>query len=281
MNRTGLVLEGGGMRGVYTAGVLEYFLEQEFHIPHVTGVSAGASIGASYVSRQRGRNEKITIGYIDDPRYIGIGNWFRERSLFGMDFVFGELPNVLVPLDYKTFHSPDQQFWIGTTDCRTGQARFFHKNESDDVLRVVRASSSLPIISPIVEIDRVPYLDGGISEPIPVAKSEQDGNERHIIVLTREAGYRKTPSRMSWLNKRLFRQYPRLVETMERRHKHYNDTLDRISAMEKDGTAFVFRPEYARKVGRMEKDKRKLTALYQEGYEAAKRRFAELNAWLA
>lgn len=281
MYKTGLILEGGGMRGVYTAGVLEYFLEQELHVPHVTGVSAGASIGASYVSRQRGRNAKITIGYIDHPRYIGIGNWFRERSLFGMNFVFDELPNKLVPLDYETLLAPGQQFWIGATDCQSGQARFFHKNETDDLLRIVRASSSLPFVSPIVEIGQTPYLDGGVSEPIPLVKSEQDGNERHIIILTREASYRKSPARMTWLTRRYFRRYPKLVETMLRRHSHYNATLERIAAMERAGTAFVFRPEQAPMVGRMEKDKRKLNAFYQEGYETARRRFGELTAWLS
>ncbi len=281
MNRTGLVLEGGGMRGVYTAGVLEFFLEQELYIPHVTGVSAGASIGASYVSRQLGRNERITIGYIDDPRYIGIGNWFRERSLFGMNFIFDELPNVLVPLDYDTFRSSEQQFWIGVTDCLTGQARFVHKDETNDVLRVVRASCSLPFVSPTVEIDRIPYMDGGVSEPIPLVKSEQDGNDKHIIILTREASYRKTPPSMTWLTRRYYRRYPRLVETMLQRYKQYNDTLERIAEMEQRGTAFVFRPATAPVVGRMEKDKRKLTAFYQEGYAAAKQRFAELTAWLS
>ncbi len=193
MEGIGLVLEGGGMRGVYTAGVLEYFMEQDLYFPYVVGVSAGACNAVSYISKQPGRNKKVTIGYIRDHRYLSYRNLFRHKSIFGMDFIFNELPNKLVPFDYDAFYNSPQQFAIGTTDAHTGEPIYYTKHQlMQQTMPIVQASSSLPFVATPIHYEGRTLFDGGLVDPIPVKKSLADGNKKHIIVLTKEQGYRKT-----------------------------------------------------------------------------------------
>lgn len=205
MVSSGLVLEGGGMRGVYTAGVLEYFMEKELYFPYVIGVSAGACMGASYVSRQKGRNKTVNIEYVSHPQYLSLGNYIRHKQLFGMDFIFDEIPNKLVPFHYDAFLKSDQTFKVGTTDCVTGEAVYYEKNDVEmDILTLLRASSSLPFIAPMIEYKGRKLLDGGIADSIPVKKSEEDGNVRNVVILTRNADYRKKKAAWSgWSEGRL------------------------------------------------------------------------------
>ncbi|MBN6189395.1 patatin family protein [Aneurinibacillus sp. BA2021] len=280
MERTGLVLEGGGMRGVYSGGVLDYFIEQNLYFPYVIGVSAGACHGSSYVAKQKGRNRKVTIDYINHPQYISYRNLFREKSLFGMNLIFDELPNRLVPFDFATFYASPQTFVVGTTDCVTGEPVYFSKDEAD-MLPVLRASSSLPFVSPVVTIDGKPLLDGGVSDPIPIRRAMADGNERNIIILTRNKGYEKKAFKMKWLAGKVYRNYPGLVECLVRRHAVYNETLALIERLEREGRAFVIRPTRPIEVDRMEKDKEKLGRLYDQGYEDAARMGDALAKWLA
>ena len=281
MGAVGLILEGGGMRGVYTAGVLEYFSEQNLYFPYTIGVSAGACMGASYLSRQRGRNRKVNVDYVSDPRYISWGNLWRKRELFGMDFIFDEIPNVHVPFDYEMFFAGQEQFVIGTTDCESGGTVYYGKEDPGfDLLKVLRASSSLPFIAPIVEFGGRKLLDGGLSDPIPLRKSEHDGNGRNVLILTRNEDYRKKPNSTPWLARRVYGRFPKLVETMLNRHEVYNETLSYIEEQERAGNAFVIRPRQTLTVGRMERDPKKLEALYRQGYEDAKESLPELRAWL-
>lgn len=277
----GLVLEGGGMRGVYTAGVLEYFSEQNIYFPYTIGVSAGACMAASYLSKQKGRNKIVNIDWVNDPRYISWRNLLRNGQLFGMDFIFDEIPNSLVPFDHQAFLDSQEELVVGTTDCDTGETVYYNKSDSEfDLLRVLRASSSLPFIAPIVEHQGKRLLDGGISDPIPLRQAERDGYKRNILILTRNEEYRKSRNRFPWLIRRAYGKYPAFVQTLLRRHEIYNDTLMYIGEQERSGATFVIRPQQPLEVGRMERDSSKLLALYEQGYEDAKRLMPTMTAWI-
>ncbi|MGD7021838.1 patatin-like phospholipase family protein [Rossellomorea vietnamensis] len=279
-DQTGLVLEGGGMRGVYTAGVLEYLLENEVEFPYVIGVSAGACIAASYLSKQKGRNKKVNIGFAGDPNYLSWRNYFKNRELFGMDFVFNEIPNKIVPYDYEAFQNSTSQFVIGTTDCHTGESVYHNRSDyGEDVLTPIRASSSLPFVAPVVQFQSRHLLDGGISDPIPVRKAEADGYSKNVVILTRNKGYLKSPSKFNYLVKRKYPQYPGLREAMMNRYKVYNETVEYLEKEEEKGSVFIIRPEMPLKVGRIERNPRKLEELYNQGYGDARLRFEELLAW--
>jgi predicted patatin/cPLA2 family phospholipase len=281
MEGVGLVLEGGGMRGVYTAGVLEYFMEQDWYFPYVVGVSAGACNAVSYISKQRGRNKKVTIGYIGDTRYLSYRNLVRHKSIFGMDFIFNVLPNELVPFDYDTFYNSPQQFAIGTTDAHTGEPVYYTKHQlKQKTMPIVQASSSLPFVSTPIHYEGRTLFDGGLVDPIPVQKSVADGNKKHVIVLTKEKGYRKRPFKQRWLAKSFYPQYNGLVNVLVNRSEIYNNTLETIERMEEEGNVIVIRPSSKVVVGRMEKDPKKLEALHVLGYEDAKRMGQRMKDWL-
>lgn len=279
MDSVGLVLEGGGMRGVYTAGVLEYMMEHNLYFPYVIGVSAGACNAASYLSRQNGRNRTVLIDYVNHPDYISYKNLFRKKQLFGMDLIFNEIPSTHVPFDFDKFHNATEQFVIGTTDISTGKPYYFNKkDDGEQILSILRASSSLPFMAPPVQINDRFHLDGGITDPIPVYKSEADGNHSHVVILTRNEGYRKQKSRLSWMLQRLYRKNPTLAKAITSRYIHYNQTLDHIEANRED--YFIIQPSTPLEVARIEKSQMRLTSLYNQGYEEMKMRHNELEKWL-
>lgn len=270
-NQVGLVLEGGGMRGVYTAGILEYFLESQLFFPYVIGVSAGACNAASYLSKQKGRNKTVTIEYASDPRYISWKNYFRNRQFFGMDFIFDEIPNKHVPFHYDVFYNSPSEFVVGTTDCLTGDPVYFKKKDyGNDLLTVIRASSSLPFIAPEVRFKDKILLDGGISDPIPIKKAQQDGFAKNIVVLTRNEGYLKKPSKFHFLVDRKYPEYKGLQQSLRNRYQIYNETVEYIEKEEKKGNVLIIRPSQPLKVGRMERNPQRLEELYNQGYEDAK-----------
>lgn len=281
INDAGLVLEGGGMRGVYTSGVLDFFMEKELYFLYVIGVSAGACNAASYISRQIGRNRKVTIGFIRDPRYLSWRNLLRERSLFGMDFIFNKIPNRLEPFDFAAFARSPQRFVVGTTDCLTGEPHYIDKDAGHSMLDVIRASSSLPFVSPTVQLDGRTLLDGGIADPIPVQRAMADGFLRNVVVLTRDKHYRKKPFKFRWLARSVYPQFTGLQQALVRRYAIYNETLERIDRLEAVGQLFVIRPEKPLPVGRMEKDAEKLEAVYELGYRDAKEKYGKLMNWLS
>jgi len=271
IDQVGLVLEGGGMRGVYTAGILEFFLEQDLYFPYVIGVSAGACNAASYLSKQKGRNKTVTIEYASDPRYISWKNYFKNRQFFGMDFIFDEIPNKHVPYHYDVFYNNPSEFVVGTTDCLTGEPIYFKKQDYEmDLLTVLRASSSLPFIAPEIRFKDKILLDGGISDPIPIKKAQKDGFKKNIVILTRNEGYLKKPSKFHFLINRKYPEYKGLQHSLRKRYQIYNETVSYLENEEKAGNALIIRPSKPLKVGRMERNPERLEELYNQGYEDAK-----------
>jgi len=281
---TGLVLEGGGMRTTYTAGALDAFMDEGVDLPYVIGVSAGANAGSDYVAGQRERNHRVFVELVADPRYAGWENLLRERSWFGMRFLFETLPDHLAPYDYEAFHASARKLVVCATDCDTGAPRYFVHRDHEPrwfVQTVLRASSSLPVLSPPVLVDGRRYLDGGISDSIPIERSIADGNGRNVVVLTRNEGFRKAPERLRAPVRLLLGRYPAILRALTRRHVHYNASLDLIERLERAGSAFVLRPLQPLVVDRMERDVAKLEALYRQGYDETRARARELKAWLA
>ncbi|MEW9052734.1 MAG: patatin family protein [Neobacillus sp.] len=281
MHKAGLVLEGGGMRGVYTAGVLEFFMEKQLFFPYVIGVSAGACNAASYISRQRGRNQKVTIGYVNHPDYISYKNLFLKRQLFGMDLIFDTIPNQLVPFDFETFTNAKERFLIGTTDCHSGQPIYFEKSDFDkEILTVIRASSTLPFMAPVVKFADKDLMDGGISDPIPIKKAITDGFENNVVILTRNKEYRKKGSAFSKVTNYFYKEYKGLASAIEKRHYVYNETLTYIEELEAQNKVFVIRPQTELTVGRIERNQAKLTHLYEQGYQDAEKSYHSLLNWV-
>jgi predicted patatin/cPLA2 family phospholipase len=281
MEKVGLVLEGGGMRGVYTSGILDFFMDKKLYFPYVIGVSMGACNAASYISKQRGRNKVININYVNDRRYISYRSLIRKKGLFGMDFIFEEIPNNLEIFDFNTFSNAKEKFVIGVTDCNSGKPVYFEKNQcNDSVLQVIRASSSLPLLNHIVNYRDFELLDGGISDPIPIKKSIEDGNSKNVIVLTRNKGYVKKPFKLKPLLKIMYPKYAGLINALVDRYKIYNETVEYIEKLEKEEKVFVIRPSEMLQVSRIERDKNKLTYLYEQGYKEAKKSYDKLQKWI-
>ncbi|TYS61731.1 patatin family protein [Sutcliffiella horikoshii] len=279
MLNCGLVLEGGGMRGVYTAGILEYFMEKNLYFPYVIGVSAGACMAASYLSRQPGRNKKVNIDFVGDPRYLSYRNFWKKRQMFDMDFLFDEIPNKLVPYDYESFLNRTEQFVVVTTDCLTGEPVYYNMDQhGENMLQLIRASSSLPFVAPSVAYQDKMLLDGGIIDPIPLKKAQKDGFEKNVVILTKPVGYKKKASRFSSLFK--YKQFPIISERLQTRYKLYNETLDYVDSEKESGSTFVFQPSQPLPVGRMERKKERLQALYELGYEDAKNNYKALQEFL-
>lgn len=270
LSKVGLVLEGGGMRGVYTAGVLDCFLDEHLLFCDVVGVSAGACNAVSYISNQRGRNLKVNTEYVEDKRYLSVQNLIKEGSLFGMDFVFRTIPDEIEPFDYKTYFESPMKLTVVVTNCETGEAEYLDGTNKELLNEYLKASSSIPMFAPIVEIDGKKYLDGGTADAIPLHYSISKGNTKNVVVLTRNLDYVKKPEPFKHVYSRKYRGYPKLVETINQRHEVYNKTLEHLKALEENGDVIVIRPSRPILIGRFEKDKEKLKDLYNNGYEDAK-----------
>ena len=279
--KTGLVLEGGGMRGLYTVGVLDWFMDQQFLPDYVIGVSAGADNAISYISGQKGRGYRVTMDYLGDKRYISLSNFIRTKSVFGMDFVFDEVPKSLDPFDYPAFLNAPCEFVAGVTDVRTGKPVYFSKQPTiDEEGMVLRASSSIPLFSPIVEYKGGLYLDGGTADPIPVRKAMADGCQRLVVVLTRDRLYEKKAEGFRRLYMRKFKDYPAMIELLDTRHELYNETRRLLFELEKDGKAVVIAPEKPLEIGRFEKKKEPLDQVHQQGYRDAGDKWPRIREYL-
>ncbi|PYZ91717.1 patatin family protein [Salipaludibacillus keqinensis] len=281
MHNCGLVLEGGGMKGLYTAGVLEYFLERDLFFNYVIGVSAGACMGASYLSRQKGRNKEVNIGLVNDSRYLSWRNVILRRQLFGMDFLFDHVPNHIVPFDFTALEKGKEQFLIGTIDCHTGEALYYNKQEhGKDILKIIRASSSLPLIAPPVEYDGRVLLDGGLVDPIPIKKAKKDGNQKNVVIMTKTNNERLKPSRASSFMRLLYRKYPAVADSLHKRLITYNEALSFIEAEQEKGNVFLIQPSEDVPVSSFERNQKRLENLYELGYHDAKTQFGRLSEWV-
>lgn len=275
----GLVLEGGTFRPIFSAGIMDALVKHNVMFPYCIGVSAGITDGFSYASKQIGRNLEILKQYRNDKRYLGAGNMLKSRSLFGIEFVFEEIPNKLIPFDWETFAAYEGRFLVGVTNAKTGKTEYLDGKKLDEKNSMVKATCAIPLMFPPVLINGQEYYDGGICDPIPVRKALADGNDKLLIVLTRPKGYEKTLGSSSKIAARLLkRKYPNLVEPLLTRHEIYNETVRFCDEMERQGKAIVLRPAEEGIIDSMEKDVDKIVASYQYGYQLAEQRMDEIAA---
>lgn len=264
-----LILEGGGMRGVFTSGVLDNFMERGIRFPFTIGVSAGACNGLSYMSGQHGRAKYCNIDLLEKYRYISLKNLIFKGNIMDFDLLFRAIPERLYPYDYEAYAGCSENFEMVTTSCKTGKACYFNeKNNPARIIEIVRASSSLPFVSPIANVDGAPMMDGGVSDSIPLLRAQELGYDNNVVILTRNKGYRK-PTKKTTVPFFMYRKYPALREAIRNRNKMYNKQIAIVEELEAAGRLTVIRPEQPITVGRMERDTHKLLALYEEGYQCA------------
>lgn len=263
---TGLVLEGGGMRGVFTSGVLDAFMKYDAYFHYIVAVSAGACNGLSYMSRQPRRARISNIDYLARYDYIGLRHLVTQGCIFDTELLYDKFPNQLLPFDFDTYFKHGEDFEIVTTNCLTGRADYFSEDhDRQRLLDIVRASSSLPFVSKIVDVDGSPMLDGGIVDSIPVMRAIETGHAKNVVVLTRNKGWRDT-SKDRKIPGFIYKKYPRLRLVLSKRHETYNNQIQLIDDLEAKGDILCIRPQRPIEVGRIEKDTDKLERLYEEGY---------------
>ena len=277
--RVGLVLEGGGMRGLYTAGVLDAFLDAGIEVDGIVSVSAGALFGVNFVSGQRGRALRYNKKYISHPNYMGLRSWIKTGNMVNKDFTYYEIPMKLDVFDQEAFAKANIPFYAVATNVETGQPEYFQIDHVFEQMEILRASSALPLVSNIVEWQGKKYLDGGLSDSIPVEFARSLGFDKLIVILTRPLGYRKKAS-SGRIYKLLYRKYPRFVQVATKRYQHYNDSLDQIEKLEKTGDLFAIRPSKALEIGRLEKNPDKLEDIYQLGLQDGQSVMADLREYI-
>ena len=265
----GLVLEGGGMRGVFTSGVLDCFLDHDITFPYCASVSAGACNGLSYMSKQRGRAKKSNIDLLQKYRYIGMKYLWTQHSILDREFLYDKLPHELLPFDYAACFANPMEFEMAVTNCLTGKAEYLTDRSSETrLIQIAKATSSLPYVCPVVWVDHKPMLDGGIVDSIPVERAMEKGYALNVAVLTRNRGYRDT-GRDIKNPPYIYRRFPRLRLALSKRHALYNRQLELVENLEDEGRLLAIRPKRPLEVGRLESNIDRLTALYEEGYECA------------
>lgn len=265
----GLVLEGGGMRGVFTSGVLDCFLDHDITFPYCASVSAGACNGLSYMSKQRGRAKKSNIDLLQKYRYIGMKYLWTQHSILDREFLYDKLPHELLPFDYAACFANPMEFEMAVTNCLTGKAEYLTDRSSETrLIQIAKATSSLPYVCPVVWVDHKPMLDGGIVDSIPVERAMAKGYALNVAVLTRNRGYRDT-GRDIKNPPYIYRRFPRLRLALSKRHALYNQQLELVENLEDEGRLLAIRPKRPLEVGRLESNIDRLTALYEEGYACA------------
>lgn len=280
MYQAGLVLEGGGMKGAYTTGVLDFFLEKGIAFSRIYGVSAGAVHMMSYLSKQKKRSINISTKYAGDKRYCSVESLIRTGDIFNVDMCYNLIPRKYEPFDNQTYMSYPGKAFAVVTNIETGKPEYLRVKDGFADLKKVQASASLPLVSRNVEIEGKLYLDGGISDAIPLRKSILDGNQKNIVILTKEEGYVRQPSSQLGLIKLRYRKFPKVYELMKNRHVAYNETMEFLRKQQENGQAFVIRPKNPSDVGRLEKDPKKIEALYMEGYSDAESCFEQMLQYL-
>lgn len=274
---TALVLEGGGLRGVFSCGVLDCFMKHGVRFPFTVGVSAGACNGLSYMSGQAGRAKASNIDLMDRHHYVGLKYLITQGCIMDFKLLFEDFPERIIPYDYDAYFSNPDRFVMVTTNCLTGKAEYFEeKSSARRVMDIVRASSSLPFVTKISYVDGVPMLDGGIADSIPVEYAFSQGYDKAVVILTRNKGYRKKVGK-SLITRLFYRKYPALQKAIAERNAVYNRTMDLIERLKEEGKIIVIRPVRPVEVGRMEKNTAKLRALYDEGFSLAGKMLADIT----
>lgn len=278
---TGLVLEGGAMRGLFTAGVLDVLMEEDVAFDGVMGVSAGAAFGCNFKSRQIGRVIRYNTRYARDWRYCSFRSLLLTGDLFGAKFCYRDLPNELDPFDNEAFNNNPMAFWVVCTDVETGKPIYRRVGRAgDECSDWIRASASMPLVSREVEMEGRKYLDGGIADSIPLRAFEERGYERNVVILTQPEGFVKEPSSGMGLMRMMLRRYPNMLETLSSRHISYNEAVAYVEQREKAGAALVIRPKVKLNIGRVEHDPEKMRAVYEMGREIGKEKLNEIKAFL-
>ena len=262
--KTILVLEGGGMRGLYTVGVLDVLMEKQIKIDAIIGVSAGALFGVNYLSKQPGRAIRYNMKYVCDKRYMGFYSLLTTGNIMNKDFCFNKLVYDLEPFDFETFKKSETEFYVTVTNVETGEAEYIKIKDLEKDMEYLRASGSMPLVSKIVEVNNKKYLDGGIADSIPIEKAKQLGNAKIIVVQTRPIDYRKKQNNMLPY-KVIYRKYPNLLKTIQNRYLIYNQTIENIIKYEQNGEIFVIRPSKKINIDRIEKNVDKIKDMYELG----------------
>lgn len=280
-NKRGLVLEGGGIRGIYTAGVLDVFLENDINVDGVIGVSAGAIHGASFVSRQKGRSLRYSLKYRNNKEYMSISSLIKTGDLFGVDFCYHKLPEELDKYDYEAFMENPTKFYACCTNVETGKPEYLECTDMRPDMEKIRASASMPLVSRMVEIDGKKYLDGGTGDSIPIFAFRRMGYRKNIVVLTRPEGYAKKKDSLIRLEAIKYKDYPEYVKRAAMRHLYYNKTLEKLAELEEKGEVLIIRPSFAVDISRTERDDKKIRAMYDLGAYDAENKLEEIKAFLA
>lgn len=277
--KTGLILEGGAMRGIYTAGVLDVFMDHQVHFDGVIGVSAGALHGCSFVSEQKGRSIRYYRNYRNDKHFMSFWNLLHTGEVVGRDFCYHEIPERLDPYDYEAFVKSDTDFYAVCTNLETGKAEYIKITDMLNQVDVMRASASMPYVSHIVSWQGKKLLDGGCADSIPVHQFQKMGYEKNVVVLTREEGFIKKPETVK-LAEIYYHRYPKFVDALKTRHEVYNKTIEDIHNMEEKGELFVIRPSEKLTIGRMESDLDEIQRVYEIGRKDAEKDIRRMKEWL-
>lgn len=277
--KIGLVLEGGAMRGMYTSGVLDVFMENNIEVDGIVAVSAGVLFGVNFLSKQKGRALRYNKKYIKDKRYMGMHSFITTGNIINKEFAFYEVPYKLDVFDQKTYGESKTDFYATITNVETGKPEYVKLENVFEQMELLRATSAMPFVSKIVELNGKKYLDGGISDSIPIDKCKELGYDKIIVVLTRPVEYRKEKSNET-MAKMKYRRYPHLVECINNRYKNYNDTVEKIIDLENKKEIFVIRPSRKVDIKRIEKDENKLQEMYDLGVEDCKNKLSKLEKYL-
>ena len=278
----GLVLDGGASRTIFTCGILDALLENDIYINYVAGASAGISYGVSYLSKQHGRNHRITELYMNDKRYMGARNMLKRgnRSYYGLDFVFEEIPSRLLPYDFEEYRRSGENGFGAVTNIETGMTEYMRVRADDKKWTVLRASCALPILFTPIKINGAYYMDGGITDSIPFKYALGSGLDKVIVVLTRPRGYVKKPEKLTGLVKLRYPKFPKLAEALSQRHVMYNREIRELEQLESEGKALVLAPEKDYGIHRTENDPKILLPFEKEGHDYAIRKLAEIKDFI-
>lgn len=279
--KTGLILEGGAMRGLFSAGVMDVLMENGIEFDAAIGVSAGAAFGCNYKSRQPGRVIRYNKQFAKDPRFCSLRSLIKTGDLFGAEFCYHTIPNEIDLFDTQAYIDNPMDFYVVVTDIETGKAVYINSDEAgEDALECFRASASMPIVSKPVEIKGKKYLDGGIADSVPIQYFESIGYKKNVIILTQPLGFVKQPTSVAKLLKYVLKDYPAVAETMKNRHIEYNETLAYIAEREKSGDAIVIRPEAPLDIGRVEHNPDRMQAVYDEGRRVAEKHLENIKEFI-